>query len=252
MSSGYQPERTIKYKTYVKTALVESFRDVFKDHVDQALRRVKVTIDFPKSEADYPCLIVRFFERDIKNAGIGHEEMITARTGDGSNMPDGQTFRFKHYFYNGDLEFAIYTLSSLDRDLISDTLVQTLGMADLESWTNHFLSRIYPDESRGKIPDAIWHYININTDLMQGFGETQSPTPWGSEDDLIYQTSYRIRTFGEFYSVPPNVPLEFIEEVLQYPYIQDVEEVPTGDPNDDGAWQPPIDFDTGNDSTETP
>jgi hypothetical protein len=233
---GWLPQRTIKYKTYIKTALVEALRDVFGHHRDSYLSKTHVTIDYPRTEADYPALIVRFFERDIKNAGVGHEEMLTLTDADGV---EGR-FRFKHSFYTGDLEFSVYALSSLDRDLIGDSLVQTIMMGNLEEYTNRFFGRIYTDSDA--YPDSTWHAININTDNVQGFGETQTQVPWASEDDLIYQTSYRVKVFGEFYSLPPDLPLSFVQTVTQYPYIDGPEDVPTGDSQDQTEWLPPVDF----------
>jgi hypothetical protein len=34
---NYLPQRTVKYKTYIKTAVVEAFRAVFANHVDSFL-----------------------------------------------------------------------------------------------------------------------------------------------------------------------------------------------------------------------
>lgn len=232
----YTPQRTIKYKTYIKTAIVQGLQDVFNHHVDEMLRKTRVETDFPRTEADYPAVLVRFFERSIENAGVGHEEWI-----DIYDPEDGTyfgQFRFKHYFYKGDLEFAIYALSTYDRDLIADSLVQTLAMGDLEEYTNRFFGRVY-QVNEIKDPDSISHYINLNTDSVMGFGEAQQQTPWASEDDLVYQASYRIGVFGEFYSLPPDAPAGFVEKVTLYPYIEGFEAVPTGDPNDQGRWWPP-------------
>lgn len=236
--TGFLPQQTIKYKTYIKEALVEAFSDVFKNHVDDILQDTHVTIDYPRTEAQYPSLIVRFFERDIQNMGVGHEEWLK---GDGSNDSiELARYRFKHYVYHADIEFAVYALSSWDRDLISDTVVQTIGMGELEDYTNRFFERIYPDESTNQVPDSIWHYININSDTITGFGESQAPVPWQSEDDLTYMTSYRIPVFGEFYSVPPDTPATLIQKITTYPYIGGIEDVPTGDPNDGAQWVPPV------------
>ena len=144
---------------------------------------------------------------------------------------DGKIWRFKHYFYNGDLEFVIYALSSLDRDLIADTIVQTLAMGNLSDYTNNFFNRIYPPNT-SDIPDSAGHYININTDRINGFAENQSPVPWQSEDDLIYSVSYRSAVWGEFYSLPPEVPLALVEQVFLYPYI-DGDDLPIGSENID-------------------
>ena len=60
---SYLPERTIKYKTYIKTALVEALRPVFVNHADEKLKNTRVTIDFPKERQQYPSVVVRFYEK---------------------------------------------------------------------------------------------------------------------------------------------------------------------------------------------
>lgn len=222
-------EKTVPYKTWVKRSLVEALREVFDDHPDVIVGRSNVTVEYPTEEARYPAIIVRFFERDINNAGVGHEEIITL---------DGNDYRFKHYLYTGDIEFAIHALSSLDRDLISDALVQTLTMGDLTAYTQRFFERIYNAEF-DMYPKAEYNYINLNSDHISGFGETQTPAPWQPEDVLVYQTSYRIGIFGEFYSLPPENQdgLGYVEEVDEYPYVKDIESLPTG-ADDPAVWQP--------------
>ena len=213
----YLPERTVKYKTYIKTALVESLKPVFSNHLDEKLRSTKVAIDLPKDRQSFPAVIVRFYEREIKNSGVGHYEHFVDE--------NDKAWKFKHYFYTGDIELAIYSLSSLDRDLVSDTLVQTIAMGDLAEYTNQFFSRIYP-ENLDAVPDSAGHLININADKIQGVGESQTATPWNSEDDLIYTSSYRVDVFGEFYSLPQDAPYDFVKEVFTYPYIENLESPP--------------------------
>jgi len=229
---SYLPERTIKYKTYVKTALVESLIPVFQNHIDEKLKSTKVTIDMPKERQSFPAVVVRFYESEIRNAGVGHEEVIADTNNKG--------WKFKHYFYTGSIEFGIYALSSLDRDLISDTIVQTITMGDLAEYTNNFFNRIYPPNS-DLIPDSVGHFININNDKVSAVGEASSDVPWGAEDDLTYTVSYRVEVFGEFYSLPQDAPHEFINEVFVYPYVQDAEgnvigEKPVG-LEDESSWK---------------
>lgn len=225
------PIQTIQYKTYVKTTLVEALWSVFAAHPDTILRKTKVTIDFPMDEAAYPAIVVRFYEREIKNAGIAHSEWVEQ-----DNAP--RTYvEYKHFLYNGSIEFAVYALSSYDRDIISDSLVQTLTMGDMESYTTPFLTRIYEPGVIAE-PVSANHFININTDQIQGFGETQQIAPWLPEDVMVYQTSYRVGISGEFLSrTPPTVnPVGLVERVEQYPYSEAAgESVP--DPN----WSGPDD-----------
>jgi hypothetical protein len=221
-------EKTVKYKTYLKHAIVEGLRPVFANHPDPLLTPTKVTLEFPNTKEKYPAILVRFNESQIYNAGVGHIEFLSV---------DGLTgkFKFKHYFYKGNVVFNIYALSSLDRDLISDTLVQTLGMSDLMSYTRNFSDRVYfPDLTA--YPDATWNFVNYNADVIGGGSEGQLPAPWGPEDVLVYTTNYSVPVFGEFYSVPPDTSLQSIESVTVYPYIGGLESVPTG-ADDPGVWE---------------
>jgi hypothetical protein len=222
---SYLPEKTIKYKTYVKTALVEALRPVFSQHIDQKLQPTKVTIDMPRERQAFPSVVVRFYESEITNAGVGHEERFLDE--------NNKSWKFKHYFYKGDIELAIHTLSSLDRDLIADTLVQTIAMGDLANYTNSFFNRIYPADSDA-FPDSAGHFININADRITGVAEAQTRVPWNSEDDLLYTSSYRVEVFGEFYSLPQDMPYELVSQVFLYPYIGDVEPVPSGTEGENG------------------
>lgn len=219
------PEQTIRYKTNVKTALVEALRSVFANHPDSLIQQTKVAIDYPTSANKYPTILVRFYERQIKNAGVGHVEYLLR---EGTTITD----KFRHYLYNGDIEFAIFALSSKDRDLISDALIQTLGMADMASYTNRFIDRLYfPPEDTDDYDDYRYNYVNLNSDLISGTGETQTQQPWLSEDQLQYQTSYRLGIYGEFYSLPPlegDTGSGLIQKVTLYPYIQGMEPIPDG------------------------
>lgn len=234
----YMPQMTVRYKTYVKKALVQAVRGVFDNHKDKLLARTKVTLDYPRSNAEIPSVIVRLHERDIRNMGVGHEEHIHLDGPNGEPQGTG-VYKFGHSLYHAEIEYAIIALSSLDRDYISDTIVQTIMMGKLEGYTNTFFERIYPDERQEHYPDSIWHTISINSDVVTGGGESQSPVPWEAEDDLLYQTTYRTEVMGEFYSVPPNLPNGYITNVLLFPYIGGLEDIPEGDSKAQ-LWEPEL------------
>lgn len=221
------PERSIPYKTFVKTALVLALREQFKNHPDSGLRRTKVSIDYPNTQASYPTIIVRFFEREITNMGVGHVEFIYIDELDTISYP------FRHFLYTGDIEFAIMALSSKDRDLISDALVTVLALSDPTRQTD-FFDRIYEPTFDLNPSDAYdsfrYNFLNLNTDKVMGFGETQNPAPWLTEDQLQYQSSYRIGVFGEFYSLPPDTPVatQQLAKVNLLPYLDGIEPVPVG------------------------
>src|SRR3954466_1146318 len=160
------PEKTIPYKTYIKTSLVEALREVFTHHPDARLKTrtdaqgnrvgTKVSIEYPTSQTQYPSVIIRFFERSIENMGVGHIEYLFTDTTHSYVWP------FRHYRYTGDIEFGIYALTSLDRDLISDALIQALAMPDTSNYTEAFWNRIYASEiTTDDFQDwDRWNYVN--------------------------------------------------------------------------------------------
>lgn len=225
-------QKTIRYKTWIKESIVQAMRRAFSAHLDDLLQEVRVTIEFPMEENHYPALLVKFYEKEITNAGVGHSELIEV---------EGSLFKFNHYFYKGDIEFNINALSSYDRDLIGDSLIQILGMGRLEQWTIGFFNRIYDVHGYNFWPEGHFNHLNINTDVISGFGETQLPAPWLPEDVLVYQIGYRVGIAGGFYSLPPdtNDSLDLVDNVDVYPYIEDLEPIPDG-ADDDAIWTPPL------------
>jgi hypothetical protein len=213
------PEKTIHYKTSIKRSMVESMREVFAGHPDKLLAKTKVSIEYPQDKNLYPSVIVRFFESQIKNMGVGHFEVVPVEVAGGGI----QNKKFKHYLYTGQIEFAIYALSSIDRDLIADTIVQTLSMGDLQEYTNKFFMRVY----ESVLPESQTNFININTDIIQGLGEAETPAPWEPDTQMVYQTSYRCDVGGEFYSLEEtDKTFGILEKVNQKPYVKDIEEPP--------------------------
>lgn len=251
---NYLPELSVKYKTYLKASVQQGLEAVFAAHPDPLIRTrtetfegrvvtrgTKVTVEWPKTRDRYPAILVRFYERNVQRMGVGHEEWIQVKTADHAPV------KMFHNIYDGDLEFAIYGLSNYDRDVMSDGLVQAVTMGSLEGWTNHFMTQLYgqsydyathADADISTVPDAHWNFVNINHDTISGFGETQAPVPWQSEDDQLYISQYRVAVMGEFYSVPPvDLSNEYVAKVPVYPYIKDIDPVPPGKPGDPAQWQ---------------
>ena len=225
-------QHTIQYRTYIKQAVVEALRDVFDDHPDPLLQNTKVTVELPTDESSYPAIIVRYYNRSLRNAGIGHHEWHLV-TEEGIEPKMYQKFR--HFFYTGDVELKVLALSSKDRDFLADAVVQTIGMGETESYTKGFLERVYnadPDtEEQSK-----YHFINLSTDEFQEVGDQEAPAPWMEEDLLVYSATFRIPIFGEFYSriLTDQTSYGVVTAVEMYPWIPDIEEEPDHDP--DNPW----------------
>lgn len=227
-------QSTIRYRTYIKEAVVEALRAVFEQHPDPLIRITKVTPELPTDRASFPTIIVRYFNRYLRSAGVGHHEWWQI-TPEGYEPKLFQ--KFKHFMYAGDIELKILALSSKDRDFLADALVQAIGMADTEHYTNAFLERIYDADPEVE-PYSQYHFINLSTDDFQELGDQEGPTPWMEDDLLIYSSTFRIPIFGELYSRVLSDPTTygFVEKVEMYPWIKDIETEPDPNPEEPNPW----------------
>jgi hypothetical protein len=117
-------------------------------------------------------------------------------------------------------------MSSVDRDVVRDALVEILAMWQVSAGGQALTNRLF--WSNETTPYGLWHYAVLNFDLITGYGEQATIAPWIPEDTMVYEVSYRVPIFGEFYSMTPAVlsPTGFITEVDVYPWIQGVDPAP--------------------------
>lgn len=223
-------QHTIRYKTLLKQSVVEALEAVFKDHPDKLLKDTKVRLQSSFKEVDYPTVVLNYHEQDVSDAGVGHYEKA-------QDAASGLWYRRRRKHYHGTLEFTISALSTLDRDIISDAMVEAMMMPDIHAYTDFFLSRIYRQEEFERLKNMpagslgtahYFHFINLGNQRLTGSGESAVPNPWGAEDVLLYQTSYSMPVFGEVLSLPPTILYNLLEEVRSYPYVGGIEPVPTG------------------------
>lgn len=228
-------QKTIGYRTYVNTALVEALRSAFADHPDNLLQRTQVHLGFSFNEVDYPAVVVEFAPSSNERAGVGHTELRYDADSDTYAKADRR-------LYHGTINFRIYALSTLDRDLIADSLTQILGMPELLEWTYRFYLRIYNPDQWGVLENKMvqghqFHFLNVNADRINDQPPSQSPAPWGPEDVLLYETGMSIPVFGEVLSIPPDQNWTVVSKVFIYPYIRGLEPVPQG-VDDPAPWIP--------------
>lgn len=214
--------------------MVEALREVFKNHPDPLLKTVKITPELPTDEASYPTIIVRYFNRSMQNAGVGHHEWFQI-TPEGYEPKLFQ--KFKHFIYKGDIEFKVLALSSKDRDFLADALVQVIGMAESETYTKAFLNRVYDADSTSE-PSSLYHFINISTDSFQELGDQEQNAPWMEEDLLVYSATFRVPIMGEFYSrlLSDQTSYGKVEKVEVYPWIKNIDAEPNPNPEDPSPW----------------
>lgn len=227
-------QQTVRYRTYIKETMVESLRSVFTAHPDPLLRGTKVSVELPTDRSSFPAVIVRYFNRNIRNAGVGHHEWMLA-TPEGYEPKLFQKFR--HFMYAGDIELKILAMSSKDRDFLADALVQIIGMAEAETYSKAFLNRVY-NANPVTEEQSKYHFVNLATDDFQELGDQEGPAPWMEEDLLVYSATFRVPIFGEFYSrlLTDQTSYGFVEKVEVYPWIEDIETEPNPNPEEENPW----------------
>ncbi len=227
-------QSTVSYRTYLKEAIIEGLRSAFATHPDEYFRGIPVRLSYSRERADYPIIIVRYYERYLRSAGVGHTEWIKISP---EGLPDRYQ-RFKHFFYGGDLDFEIVTLSAKDRDWLGDALVNIIGMSDTEAYMQGFLDRIYKPDGTGE-PGSLRHFVNLKNEDFGGYGDQEGEAPWEPEqgDMYIYRTNYRVGVFGEFYSRQiENVDYGVVQAVETYPWMDGIEPRPNPNPEVPTPW----------------
>ena len=304
----YVPQQTLQYKTFVKRAMTEALQNAFAlygkkgeapEQYDATLAKTKIGPDYQTTRANFPNIVIKFYEQQIKNAGVGHVEWgpeadVILLTGmgkiekdsavlselptvkdlypgitevKGQGIPKGaivvkiesdssvllskrafetadvvlairgeldlneKFIEYHHSIYHGDIALEVYGLSPLDRDKVADAIVEVVQMGTVGMTGKAFQERLY--DTIGLSPYSNWHYIAVNTDILQGFGEREEMPPWAPEDQLLYRTEYRFGILGEFYSIAPKAlkgTLGLVRRVDVYPWnLTGISDEPSGE-----------------------
>lgn len=200
---GKRLEPAVQYKRLIKRTLVSALRTVFSnEYPDPQLKNLYVSIDHPIKREQFPAIIISYEESSVYNAGVGHIEEIFNE--------DFLTVPLKHFRFKGRLKFKCYALSPLDRDVLSDSIMEVLAFGRLDTLLNKFFSVVYDE-----ITDSA--QISIHSDHLDGMGESTSKTLWNAEDVLIYETGYSVECSGGFYSTMREDDIaDYINQIVVY------------------------------------
>ena len=180
----------INYKMEIKRAVVKSFQNVFNSTEDyfpgykssELLTNSHITIEYPQKPEQYPSLIIGFKERELKSAGIAHSEIVE------------NTAVVQRWLFQGSISIEVFALTSMDRDFISDSVVNMLSFGRIEG----FSFRDYIEN-------------NAQVDIQLSVGsliptseQTMSGVSWGLTDQRIYTVGYEFGCLGGFVSTTNN------------------------------------------------
>jgi hypothetical protein len=188
----------INYKMEVKRAVVKAFQAVFHNENEyypgykssELLTKSHITIEYPQRPEQYPSLIVGFQESELKSAGIGHLDTY----GDG-------TVAQKWLFF-GKITVEIFALTSMDRDFISDSVVNMLSFGRVMGIP---FRRMIEQESRVDLQLSVGSLEPVAEQTMSG-------ASWGLTDQRIYTVGYNFGCMGGFDS-----------GVITYDYLSGIE-----------------------------
>jgi hypothetical protein len=176
--------------------LVPALRAVFDDtyNRERQLVGLKITESYPLQRVDYPCIVVKYEPTRVSNAGVGHEEWFL----DNTNV----LRKWHHSRFEGTIDFEVFGLSPLDRDLLADALTEVIRFGRLDTQLLKFFEAIY-----GAADDPVklvFQQVTINADEVNFGGNSESIAPWQPEDVMVYETILSVNTMGGYYNVVPT------------------------------------------------
>ncbi len=70
----YLPQATLQYRTFLKRSITEGLQNAFVQYDDETLEACKIGIDYQTSRINFPNIVVKYYEKSLQNAGVGHKE----------------------------------------------------------------------------------------------------------------------------------------------------------------------------------
>jgi len=183
------------------------------------LQNLRVTQNYPLKRIDYPSVVVDYQPQRVVSAGVGHVEWFSD--------PHGRFRKWKHNRFEGTLSFHAYALSTLDRDILSDALVELVRFGDLDANLNSFYEILYPDdaalEAEADAQAANYSYslfdqLMMDSDQMIGIGNSATIAPWSPEDVLVYQGGWSVSLHGGYYNSYPTVDWSRLRKIAIQAY----------------------------------
>lgn len=238
MTNELRTTSVTSYRTFINDAVINGLRSVYNGSYgrERQFQNLKVTLNFPLKQVDYPCIVVEYQGSKIYNAGVGHEEWFT----DATNI----LRKWNHNRFEGTLNFSLHALSPQDRDILTDSLVEILRFGRLDAQLIPFFYAFY-----GQPTDPVMLMFNqlmLNIDEIDEGGNSAAPAPWQPEDVLVYSTELSVEVHGGYYNTYPADEWQYITKVDAQAYPQGEVDVVLPFNDSDGTWSNPIVYEDDN------
>lgn len=238
MAEPIRKPKVVRFTQMVQDTIVKGLLRVFTDEFrEKQLQGLHIVTEYPLKRQEYPSIIVDFEDDENRAAGVGHQEVFYD--------PNGILRVWDHRRFKGRINFRVYALSPIDRDIIYDALVETLSFGHLPTYSlqANLFSELYGDPDDPFDRFRALNQLNLNTDILRSGGKSASPAPWESEDDLVYTKTLTIEVNGGFYNQVPGKTLPqtaTITAVHVYPHMNELMSLPLYQ-EDDPFWDRPGD-----------
>jgi hypothetical protein len=200
------------------TTLVEAIQAVFnEDYPEAQFQNLHLTLDFPTEPQEYPAILVSPNITRVYNAGLGHVEYF--------RDPEGNLRKWMHRGFEGSLDITLMTLnSSLDRDVLADSFLEMISFGKMDAQLNEFYWRVYGNPIDEYDQALARFQLGIGTDDISGGGNSTGPTPWQSEDDLVFSKRFSMPIMGGFYNAISESLNAYVRRIDMYAYINGVDD----------------------------
>jgi hypothetical protein len=192
------------YLTTLKTAVVDALQRAFaSSFIPQTLRDIHVGIEFPLEPQHYPGIWVNYEDQDsLTIAGIAHREYVY----DDPNDPHSPVHEVTRWLFGGEITLTFVALTSRERDALYDQFIRVFAFSRVEQAASDFRTLIETN------PFVV---IQPNWDELRPHGDGAAPgTPWGTEDEVIYEKSLGFDLEGEFVSDPASNSLVRLAQII--------------------------------------
>lgn len=199
----------ISCTTVSTQTMVRAIRSVFDGAFsEEQFQNLRVTPQFPMSKHQYPAVLVDVDINEVTNAGVGHREFFAD--------PSGDVREWGHRMFKGSISLGVMALSPLDRDVLTDKLIEMISFGRITAELRPFYYYIWGDPN--SIPTQLQarYQLELNTDVLQMGAGSVGPVPWESEDELLYSKTITVEILGGFYNAVTEPVTDYIQRIDFY------------------------------------
>jgi len=206
--------------TPVKKVMIQALRATFTDlYPNERLSDLSLELEYPYKQEQYPGIWVRFSLSSLRSSGLNP-----------THQTDTEIYHVWHY--EGTVTFMVFALSSKERDLVSDGIIEAYAFAKVMPSASSFYQTIN---------DSDLINMSLQEDILSSGGQTESVgTPW-DDDKIVYEDRYSFEVIGQVRSrVQPGVVFTNLSEITVAGTLTNVDGAPDNSISDDdgnGTWQ---------------